>query len=96
MEKNIRYVAILTKEESGLFGAEVPNFGEVYSQGDTLEEAISNIKDCLEFGIFGRIHDGEELPQPINTADYEGKLEQNQFLVEIEADMTKDKNFKYN
>lgn len=97
MEKSIyKYVAVFTQEESGMYGAEVPNFGEVYSQGYTLEEAIKNITDCLVLGIFGRKHDNEELPKPINQKDYAEKLEENQFFLDIEVDMSKATNIKYN
>lgn len=81
------YIAVFTLEESGIYGVEVPNFGEVYSQGNTLEEAIKNITDCLELGIYGREKDNEELPSPVNPIEYQPKLEQGQFMMSIRACM---------
>lgn len=81
------YIAIFTLEEEGMYSAEVPNFGEVYSQGYTLEEAIFNITECLELGIYGREKDNEELPPPINPIDYKNKLDENQFMMCIRAIM---------
>jgi predicted RNase H-like HicB family nuclease len=34
-----------------------------YSQGDTYEEAVENIKDAVRLHIEDRIADGEEIPQ---------------------------------
>lgn len=88
MKKDMyNYIAIFTLEEDGGYSAEVPNFGEVYSQGDTLEEMIFNITECLELGIYGREKDDEELPEPINPIDYKNKLDENQFLMGIRAIM---------
>lgn len=88
MKKDVYdYIAVFTLEEDGVYGVEVPNFGEVYSQGDTLEEAIKNITDCLELGIYGREKDNEELPLPIDPVNYQSNLEQGQFMMAIRAYM---------
>lgn len=88
MKKDIYdYIAIFTLEENGVYGVEVPNFGEVYSQGNTLDEAIKNITDCLELGIYGREKDNEELPSPIDPLKYQFNLEKGQFMMSIRAFM---------
>lgn len=81
------YIAVFTLEENGIYGVEVPNFGEVYSQGDNLNDAIKNITDCLELGIYGREKDNEKLPSPVNPIEYQPKLEQGQFMMAIRAYM---------
>lgn len=88
MKKDVYdYIAIFTLEENGVYGVEVPNFGEVYSQGNTLDEAIKNITDCLELGIYGREKDNEKLPLPIDPLKYQLNLEQGQFMMSIRAYM---------
>lgn len=88
MKKDVYdYIAIFTLEENGVYGVEVPNFGEVYSQGNTLDEAIKNITDCLELGIYGREKDNEKLPLPIDPLKYHLNLEQGQFMMSIRAYM---------
>lgn len=88
MKKDIyNYIAVFTLEENGVYGVEVPYFGEVYSQGDTLEDAIHNITECLELGIYGREKDNEELPCVINPLEYQENLKGNQFMMNIRAIM---------
>ncbi|EMJ4245500.1 type II toxin-antitoxin system HicB family antitoxin [Clostridioides difficile] len=87
MKDTYDYIAVFTLEESGLYGVEVPNFGEVYSQGENLEDAIFNITECLELGIYGREKDNEPLPIPIDPLEYKNKLEPNQFMMNIHAIM---------
>jgi predicted RNase H-like HicB family nuclease len=36
-----------------------------YSQGDTYEEAVANIKDAIRLHIEDRLADGEEIPQHV-------------------------------
>jgi len=39
-----------------------------YSQGDTYEEAIANIKDAILLHIEGRLASGEELPGQVSVS----------------------------
>jgi predicted RNase H-like HicB family nuclease len=36
-----------------------------YSQGDTYEEAIANIKDAIRLHLEDRLADGEEIPEAV-------------------------------
>jgi predicted RNase H-like HicB family nuclease len=38
-----------------------------YSQGDTYEEAVQNIKDAIRLHIDDRIADGEEIPEHVSV-----------------------------
>ncbi|KJR41040.1 Uncharacterized protein family UPF0150 domain protein [Candidatus Magnetoovum chiemensis] len=54
---------IIEKDTDGYF-ALCPELQGCYSQGDTYEEALENIKDAIQLHIKDRIENGEEIPQP--------------------------------
>jgi predicted RNase H-like HicB family nuclease len=39
-----------------------------YSQGETYEEAIQNIKDAIRLHLEDRLADGEEIPEPVSVS----------------------------
>lgn len=39
-----------------------------YSQGDTYEEAVENIKDAIRLHIDDRLADGEEIPEHVSVS----------------------------
>jgi predicted RNase H-like HicB family nuclease len=39
-----------------------------YSQGDTYEEAVENIKDAIRFHLQDRIASGEEIPEHVSVS----------------------------
>jgi len=39
-----------------------------YSQGETYEEAIANIKDAIRLHVEDRLADGEEIPQQVSVS----------------------------
>ncbi|WP_092926524.1 MULTISPECIES: type II toxin-antitoxin system HicB family antitoxin [Romboutsia] len=86
------YIAVVSLEKDDsrpneYYAAYVPNFGEVYTDGENLEELLKNITECLEFGIYGREKDNEDLPDPINPIEYKDKLNDNEFLMSVNAIM---------
>ena len=60
--KTYRFSIIIEKDEEGYF-ASCPELQGCYSQGDTYEEAIENIKDAIRLHIEDRLECGEEIPQ---------------------------------
>ena len=60
--KTYRFSIIIEKDEEGYF-ASCPELQGCYSQGDTYEEAIENIKDAIRLHIEDRLGCGEEIPQ---------------------------------
>jgi predicted RNase H-like HicB family nuclease len=60
--KTYRFSIIIEKDEEGYF-ASCPELQGCYSQGDTYEEAIENIKDAIRLHIEDRLDSGEEIPQ---------------------------------
>lgn len=56
---------ILIPDESGGYVAEVPSLPGCYSQGETEEEALANIKEAIELHIESMIDAGEEVPEDV-------------------------------
>lgn len=59
---------ILIPDETGGYVVEVPSLPGCYSQGDTEEEALANIREAIELHIASMIEDGEEVPEDIAPA----------------------------
>jgi predicted RNase H-like HicB family nuclease len=53
---------VIEGDANGYF-VSCPALQGCYSQGDTYEEAVENIKDAIRLHIEDRIADGEEIPQ---------------------------------
>jgi len=60
--KNLTLPIIIEVDEDGFF-VSCPTLQGCYSQGDTYEEAVENIKDAIKLHIADRLADGEEIPQ---------------------------------
>jgi len=54
---------IIIESDSDGYFVSCPSLQGCYSQGDTYEEAVENIKDAVRSHIEDRIADGEEIPQ---------------------------------
>ncbi len=46
--KKYTFTVIVEKDEDGFYVAEVPDLKGCYTQGETLEEALENIKEVIE------------------------------------------------
>ena len=57
-----KFSAIIEKDMDGYF-ALCPELQGCYSQGDTYEEVLENIKDAIRLHIEDRIESGEDIPQ---------------------------------
>lgn len=60
---NYHFSAVIEKDKYGYY-AFCPELQGCYTQGDTYEEALENIKDAIRLHIEDRIEDGEEILQP--------------------------------
>lgn len=58
-----RFSVVIEKDKDGYF-AFTPELQGCYSQGDTYEEAMENIRDAVVLHIEDRLESGEEIPQP--------------------------------
>ena len=61
-----RYTIIVERDEDGVYVASCPAIQGCYTQGDTYEEAMENIKEVIKLHIEARKELGE--PIPIETA----------------------------
>ena len=57
-----KFSVVVEKDIDGYF-AFSPELQGCYTQGDTYEEALENIKDAIRLHIEDRIESGEEVPQ---------------------------------
>jgi predicted RNase H-like HicB family nuclease len=57
-----RFSVVIEKDKDGYF-AFTPELQGCYSQGDTYEEAIENIRDAIVLHVEDRLESGEEVPQ---------------------------------
>ncbi|HEX4543649.1 MAG TPA: type II toxin-antitoxin system HicB family antitoxin, partial [Candidatus Acidoferrum sp.] len=60
--KNITLPVVIEADTDGYF-VSCPALQGCYSQGDTYEAALTNIKDAIRLHIADRLADGEEIPQ---------------------------------
>ena len=60
--KNITLPIVIEADADGFF-VSCPPLQGCYSQGETYEEAVDNIKDAIKLHIEDRLAGGEEIPQ---------------------------------
>ncbi len=56
-------VSIVVEKNKNGYYAYCPELQGCYSQGDTYEEAVENIRDAIKLHIEDMIDKGEEIPQ---------------------------------
>jgi predicted RNase H-like HicB family nuclease len=59
----MKYTVILEREEDGGYHAFVPALHGCHSQGDTLDEAVENIREAMEAYAESLKASGEPLPK---------------------------------
>lgn len=59
---------VLIPDEGGGYVVEVPSLPGCYSQGETIDEALENIREAIELHIEDMIEAGEEVPDDVPTA----------------------------
>jgi predicted RNase H-like HicB family nuclease len=57
-----RFSVVIEKDSEGYF-AFCPELQGCYTQGDTYEKVLENVKDAIRLHIEDRIASGEEIPQ---------------------------------
>ncbi len=61
-KQRYNFSIIVERDENGYF-VSCPELQGCYSQGDTYEEALENIKDAIELNIEDHIAEHEEIPK---------------------------------
>ena len=59
----MEYTVIIHNAEEGGYWAEVPALEGCYSQGETIEESMVNIKEAIESHIIALQEEGMQLPK---------------------------------
>jgi predicted RNase H-like HicB family nuclease len=54
---------ILIPDETGGYVVEVPSLPGCYSQGETVDEALANIKEAIDLYLEVLVEDGKEIPE---------------------------------
>jgi predicted RNase H-like HicB family nuclease len=57
-----RFSVIIEKDSEGYF-AFCPELQCCYTQGNTYEEVLENVKDAIRLHVEDRVESGEEIPQ---------------------------------
>ena len=65
--KNITLPIVIEGDTDGYF-VSCPALQGCYSQGDTYEEAVENIKDAIRLHIEDRLAAGEEIPENVSVS----------------------------
>jgi len=60
--RNYRFSVVIERDEEGYF-AFCPELQGCYTQGDTYEEVLENIKDAIRLHVEDRLEAGEDIPQ---------------------------------
>ena len=63
---NYKFTVVVERDEDGFYVASAPLLQGCYTQGETYEEALDNIKDAIRLHIEARQEVGE--PVPIEVA----------------------------
>ena len=58
----MEYTVLIYQAEEGGFWAEVPTLPGCYSQGETIEETMSNIKEAIEAHLLALRDEKEGMP----------------------------------
>ncbi|MBM2827446.1 MAG: hypothetical protein HW403_1510 [Dehalococcoidia bacterium] len=59
----VQLSVVLHRAEEGGYWVDVPSLPGCFSQGESVEEALSNIKEAIELHLEGCLEDGLELPE---------------------------------
>lgn len=74
-QKILQYDAVFEKEEDGGYSVWIPDLPGCASQGDSLEEAMENIKEAIELYLEDADEDKLE----------EGKIHKDRFIVPVQV-----------
>lgn len=61
--KSYRFSVVVEKDSEGYF-ASCPELQGCYTQGETYEKVLENIKDAIRLHVEDRLEAGEEISQP--------------------------------
>ena len=65
--RNLTLPIVIESDSDGYF-VSCPSLQGCYSQGDTYEEAVENIKDAIRLHVEDRLANGEEVPENVSVS----------------------------
>jgi predicted RNase H-like HicB family nuclease len=68
------YARILTPDPDGRFTAEIMEFPGCVAFGDDAANALANLNEVASEWIVAAVEQGQEIPDPMDSADFSGKL----------------------
>lgn len=80
MKNDILYPVVMSKEDGGYF-AQCYDYEEIYAEGDTIEEALKNIKEV--FGLIFYDFEEDEYKKASNIEDIMKELKEGEFVVYV-------------
>lgn len=80
-----KFYAVFEKVDEAVI-VTFPDLENVYTDGETLIDAMSNAYDVLETMLVEMEQDGEVIPPASKTEDLKGKLPEGASLIYIEVD----------
>ncbi len=60
-----KFTIVVERDEDGLYVASVPVIQGCYTQGETYEEVMENVKDAIKLHIEARKELGEPIPMEV-------------------------------
>ena len=60
--QNYHFSVVIERDKDGYF-AFCPELQGCYTQGDSYEEALENVKDAIRLHVEDRLSSGEDIPQ---------------------------------
>lgn len=63
MTKRFTRQVIIQPDETGGYNVSCPSLPGCHSQGDTIDEALANIREAIELYIEDMLENGETLPE---------------------------------
>lgn len=69
--RKYKFRILIEQDEDGVYIASCPTLKGCYSQGDSIEKAITNIKDAIRLHIEARESLGEPIPIEVLVDDIE-------------------------
>jgi predicted RNase H-like HicB family nuclease len=68
------YSKIFIVNDDNSYSAEIMEFSGCYSQGETIEEAMSNLNEMAEEWIEASLERGQNIPEPEINQGYSGRI----------------------
>jgi len=66
-KKEYKFTVVVERDEDGRFVASCPALQGCYTEGESYEEAMANVKDAIDLAIASRLDVGDPIPEEVGT-----------------------------